>query len=71
MSRNGRQGVTWIEVLIVLLIIGIIAVILRPRFTNTHHPNFSKISGMGIIDCVQNGREVKLERGNPLNPRNF
>ena len=33
MFRSGRQGVTWIEVLIVLLIIGIIAVILRPRFT--------------------------------------
>ena len=28
-----RQGVTWIEVLIVLLIIGIIIVILLPRFT--------------------------------------
>ena len=28
-----RQGVTWIEVLIVLLIIGIIVVILLPRFT--------------------------------------
>jgi len=28
-----RQGVTWIEVLIVLLIIGIIAVILLPKFT--------------------------------------
>jgi type II secretory pathway pseudopilin PulG len=33
MSRSGRQGVAWIEALIVLLIIGIIVVILRPRFT--------------------------------------
>ncbi|MFH1007354.1 MAG: type IV pilin-like G/H family protein [Candidatus Latescibacterota bacterium] len=33
MRKSGRHGVAWIEILIVLLIIAIIAVILQPRFT--------------------------------------
>ena len=53
MSRSGRQGVTWIELLIVLLIIGIIAVILRPRFTK--NPTAEAKRWLGQIYTSQQG----------------
>ena len=53
MSRSGRQGVAWIEALIILLIIGIIAVILQSRFTKD--PTTAAKYGLGQIYTSEQG----------------
>jgi len=55
-----RQGVTWIEVLIVLLIIGIIVVILLPRFTKD--PTAEARQWLGQIYAFEEGYKKQYGR---------